>query len=229
MVFPSILFLLTAAAAAQQMPEPTYCFGFLKSAPNRPTLEKAEAQRIQAAHLAHLTALGKQGFLRAAGPIADAKTLRGILISKCKSVEEANEKSSADPAVKAGLLEVESYRWAGPPGIGDEYFRIRETNPEAPMKMAKHTLVLVYNAGDWKITSPKALRQHLANVEALRKEGKFAAGGPVTDSRDFLGPLIFRNMTMDEARKFVQDDPIFGQGVRLEVMEWWVAEDVLPR
>src|SRR5262249_7397571 len=94
--------------SAQEMPKPNYCFFFLTSAPNRPTLPEAEAKQIQAGHLAHLTALGDKGWLVAAGPLTgnNAK-IRGLGIAKCESVEESIRVESDDPAVKAGLLAIE--------------------------------------------------------------------------------------------------------------------------
>ncbi len=208
-------------------PKPNYCFGFLKAVPNRPTLSKEETDRIQAAHLAHLKALGEKRWLRAAGPIATPGPIRGILISACKSVEEANELASADPAVKGGRLAVESYSWVGPEGIADRYWKERESNPNAPDKMTKHALLIMHNTGEWKMT-PALFEKHHAYIAPARKSGKLAAAGPFFNSPAILGVYVLRDTTLDEARKFAEADPLFQHGARVEALEWWVAENVLP-
>lgn len=85
---------LTASLAGAE----PYFFGFLKSAPNRPTLPKEEASRIQTAHLAHLTAMAEEGALVAAGPLANGGTFRGVIIYKTATLEEALQRANADPA-----------------------------------------------------------------------------------------------------------------------------------
>lgn len=221
------LALSTLAAQPVEMPKPNYCFGFLKAAPNRPDLPKQELERIQAAHMAHLGKLAAEGWLLAAGPMGGTGVIRGILISKCASLAEAVEKASADPAVKAGRLVVEAYRWTGPEGIGEGYRKRREQQPDAQDKMAKHAMVIVRKGQGWKIPPEPVVRAHMAYLESQRKNG-LAAIGPFHDSPEILGVVIYRNTTLEEARSRTSRDPMFQSGVELEALDWWCAEGVLP-
>jgi uncharacterized protein YciI len=71
----------------------------------------AETEKIQTAHLNHLESLYKKGILLIAGPMADDGDLRGIVVLKVSSMEEAQALVNADPAVKAGRLRVELHPW----------------------------------------------------------------------------------------------------------------------
>lgn len=70
-------------------------------------------QEIQAAHLAHLERMAREGHMVAAGPFGDQKDerLRGLALYRVGSIEEARRLAAADPAVAAGRLEVEVMTW----------------------------------------------------------------------------------------------------------------------
>ena len=53
----------------------------------------------------------KKGILLIAGPMGDNGELRGIVVLKVNSMEEAKALVEADPAVKAGRLRVELHPW----------------------------------------------------------------------------------------------------------------------
>jgi uncharacterized protein YciI len=92
----------------------TYFMGFLKRGPNSSGPGDPE---IQKQHLAHLVAMSKAGKLLVAGPFADGGDIRGILIMKVASKDEAETLASADPAVKAGRLAVEMHPWLVQKGV----------------------------------------------------------------------------------------------------------------
>ena len=93
-----------------------YVMAFLRSGPNRPT-EKRISDSIQMAHLRNIIRLAKEGKLLLAGPFLDDQNIRGIFIFNVTTVEEARELASTDPAVKAGLLEMEFHPWYGPAAL----------------------------------------------------------------------------------------------------------------
>ncbi|MBI3679626.1 MAG: hypothetical protein HY235_04455 [Acidobacteria bacterium] len=227
MRFEIVLWLtLPVFAQTTGMPKPNYCFGLLRAAPNRPELPPEEAQRIQKEHLAHLTALGQKRWLVAAGPIATPGELRGILISKCQSVSEANQLASADPAVKHGRLVVESFGWAGPSGIGDRYWEAKAKDPGTPNKMLTHVLVFLRKGPNWNGFPPReTMETHLAHVAALRKAGKMAAAGPFPDGGDWIGVFCFTSgVGLDEAKGLAAQDPLVAGGLaRIEAYEWLAA------
>jgi uncharacterized protein len=102
-----------APAKPEGMPENmvVYQLGFLKKGPNSTPEKTAETSRIQEGHMAHLNAMGASGKLVVAGPVEKGEDLRGILVFKGITTEEAVRMASEDPAVKAGRLIVEIYPW----------------------------------------------------------------------------------------------------------------------
>jgi uncharacterized protein len=80
---------------------------------DRAELEPEAAQRIQRQHLGHLEAMRAAGHILVAGPLLSQPDprLRGIAIYRTGSVAAALELASADPAVRAGQLEVQAMTW----------------------------------------------------------------------------------------------------------------------
>jgi uncharacterized protein len=80
---------------------------------DRAELEPEAAERIQRQHLGHLEAMRAAGHILVAGPLLSQPDprLRGIAIYRTGSVAAALELASADPAVRAGQLEVQAMTW----------------------------------------------------------------------------------------------------------------------
>jgi uncharacterized protein YciI len=106
----SIFLFVSTFAFAEEPQLVTYYLGLLYKGSAR-TQAPEEAQKIQTAHLQHLESLYKQGILLIAGPMGDDGDLRGIVVLKVKSLEEAQALVNEDPAVKAGRLRVELHPW----------------------------------------------------------------------------------------------------------------------
>ncbi len=75
--------------------------------------DSAEAARLQRAHLDNITRMAEEGMLLLAGPFLDNTDIRGIYIFNVRGIEEAEELTSADPAIKAGVLKMELHPWYG--------------------------------------------------------------------------------------------------------------------
>jgi uncharacterized protein YciI len=99
------------AAAPAKPVMVTYYLGFLKRGPKWTAEATPEVMEIQKGHMAHMRKSADSGILILAGPIADSGDLRGILIYKAKSMDEAMAVASQDPAVLAGRLAVEMHPW----------------------------------------------------------------------------------------------------------------------
>ncbi len=69
-----------------------------------------EAERLQALHIAHLTAMVEAGHMYVAGPFDEQEddSLRGLGVYRTGSVARARELAESDPAVVAGRFEVEA-------------------------------------------------------------------------------------------------------------------------
>lgn len=89
-----------------------YVMAFLKS--GKVKLEdKKESDRLQMEHMKNIIRMAEEGKLILAGPFMDNQEIRGIYIFDVKTIEEAEELTSTDPAIKAGVLEMELHPWYG--------------------------------------------------------------------------------------------------------------------
>jgi len=92
-----------------------YCLRLYRAGPHRDQLPE-EQDRIQAEHLRYLFQLRAAGKLLINGPVLDDPVLKGVSIFNATDADEVRALSEADPAVKAGRLVYEIYRWFGIPG-----------------------------------------------------------------------------------------------------------------
>ena len=89
-----------------------YVFVVLKT--GKAKIEDAEKRKeLQAGHMKNISRLAEEGKLVLAGPFMEGGDLRGIYIFNVKTLEEAAELVKTDPAIKAGLFDVEMTRWYG--------------------------------------------------------------------------------------------------------------------
>lgn len=95
-----------------------YTVVLLLTPENPPELSEEEAERMQDAHLSHLAKLHDAGVLLAAGPLgepSEKRYYRGLSILSCEP-DEALRLKGEDPAVQAGVFEVEAMPWMLPAG-----------------------------------------------------------------------------------------------------------------
>jgi len=89
-----------------------YVIAFLKRGPNR-SQDSITIIELQRAHLNNINKLAEDGKLVLAGPFFGNEDLRGIYIFDVNSIEEAEELTNSDPAIKAGSLIMELKEWYG--------------------------------------------------------------------------------------------------------------------
>lgn len=94
----------------------SYVLAFLKKGPNRDQ-DSLEAIELQQAHMANIGRLAEEGVLVLAGPFNDNSDFQGIYIFDVETVEEAEELTKTDPAIKAGRLVMELHPWYGSAGL----------------------------------------------------------------------------------------------------------------
>jgi uncharacterized protein YciI len=77
-----------------------------------------ELERIHRAHLGYLGEMHAAGHMRTAGPLDEQadEALRGMCLYQTGSLEVARDLANADPAVRAGRLEVDAMYWYCPAG-----------------------------------------------------------------------------------------------------------------
>ena len=107
------------SVAAQNEPEfkmTMYQVAFLKRGPAWTSEVTAETTKIQAGHMANISAMAKSGKLILAGPFEEQGDLRGMFVFKA-TAEEARQLAAQDPAVQAGRLVLEWHSWYSAEGI----------------------------------------------------------------------------------------------------------------
>jgi uncharacterized protein YciI len=87
-----------------------YVMAFLKAGPTKIT-DSAQRAQLLRGHLQNIMRLAKEGKLVVAGPFLDNTSLAGVFIFDVRTTEEARELVNTDPAVKAGMFDVEFHPW----------------------------------------------------------------------------------------------------------------------
>lgn len=87
-----------------------YFIAFLKKGPNRSQTEE-ETNKLQSAHLAHLSKMYDLSYADISGPFGDDGDIRGITIYNVPTIQIADSLANADPMVKAGRLVIEVHPW----------------------------------------------------------------------------------------------------------------------
>ncbi|WP_461444338.1 YciI family protein [Maribacter sp.] len=87
-----------------------YYIAFLKRGPNR-SQNKAEADSLQALHMAHLGRMYEEGYADISGPFGDDGDIRGITIYNTPTLKIADSLANLDPMVKSGRLRIEVHPW----------------------------------------------------------------------------------------------------------------------
>jgi uncharacterized protein YciI len=230
----ALLLILTVAVSirAQTSAAPYYVV-FLRPDPARKELPKAEGERLQAAHMANIQKMGRDGVLMSAGPFDDTPvTISGIFVFKMSSLEAARALASKDPTVLAHRNTVDVHTWLGPPGIGVEYFRLHKLDPGTPENMQSHPLCLLYHGAAWEEKRSKRdqlLTAHERYVDQIRSLGKLGAAGAIQAPDDLLGMVIFKPVSLQEAQRLLRADPAVQAGVlRADFHAWWSSDHVLP-
>ena len=82
----------------------------LMKGPNR-NQDSASRVKIQAAHIANIVRLAKEGKIIMAGPIGVEDELQGIFLMNCKDSTEVESFVKTDTAVITGRLIMKYYPW----------------------------------------------------------------------------------------------------------------------
>jgi uncharacterized protein len=90
-----------------------YQLVILRAGDNVQEVPRDQLMEMQKQHLAHMSAIAEQGKILVAGPFSDQqdKSMRGMCIYRCDSIDEARQLAEGDPAVQAGRLKVEVLTW----------------------------------------------------------------------------------------------------------------------
>ena len=210
-------------AEAQRPKMATYYLVLLNKGPSRPTSPTPQDADIQKQHLAHLEKLAADGFGMAAGPMGDDGDLRGLVVMKTASAQQARELAEMDPAVKAGRLAVEVVAFLSPEGWFGK--------PAQPFSMEQLYFGFLTRGAQTAQDPDSAKRlqkEHIAYMEARHGEGKLVMAGPVLEGGDRRGLVVYRLGSLEEARRIAAGDPMVQAGrLAVELHPWYLARGVL--
>ena len=113
---PAVILLGCFSFAGQRTPASNaYVVGIRLKGPNwTPSLDTDAGRRMMEGHIVVIEKMIASGRLLAAGPFTDPTELRGLLLFRDCTVEEARAMAEEDPVVKAGQIRIEYHTWSVP-------------------------------------------------------------------------------------------------------------------
>jgi uncharacterized protein YciI len=192
----------------------------LESDPNKP----AAPQALKEKHVAYVMSLLESGKAIIAGPLAEDGDIRGVVIFKTKTADEAKSLVEADPLVKAGYMTIEMHPW-----WSEEVMK----SPVLPIKMSTAYLGFLVRGDKWtpeKTPQTEELQKaHLANINQLAEMKKLVVAGPFGDNGQLRGIFVFKVNSLAEAQSLADTDPAVQAGrLAIRMYTWTVPEGVLP-
>jgi uncharacterized protein YciI len=88
--------------------------GLLRKGPDWTAEQTPELTQAQRRHLALLQRLDEEGDLLIAGPIPGGEDLRGVVVCRAESTEQARSYFDQDAHIQSGRLRLEIYPWMVP-------------------------------------------------------------------------------------------------------------------
>ena len=235
---PSVLLAGVVAAFAAEAPKPPafqdYYFGLLRRGPSWSAERTPRTDSIQAGHMANIGRMHEAGLLVAAGPFERGQDRRGVFIFRADSIDRIRTLVAQDPAIAAGRLRMDLYRWSAPPGIGDLY-RVRSAREGHTDSMYVLQLAVLRYGPKWggfeDTETMTDLGAHGMRLMGLFRDGRVATGGrfyPGGPDSTISGVLVFRADSAT-ARALLTEDPAIKAGrFAAEWEKWWVAWGTLP-
>lgn len=220
----------TPAAAQDAFPAPadmqTFYVYFLNNGPNHGAGTPEQRNAIQAEHMAHLESLAPAA--KIAGPFGTPGTRRGMVVLTADSIDAARARAEADPAVKAGVFTVEIFTMIVPAN----WFTFGPV-PE-PYEMRTHVFAFLDSAPS-RVPLPEnemapLQHGHLARLYKLATEGKLLLAGPLADGGEHRGILVLATDNIEEAERWMADDPLIKAGqLVMAPLRWFAADGIMLR
>ncbi len=119
---PVVILLGCFAFAGQRTPvSSAYVVGIRLKGPNwTPNLDTDGGRRMMEGHIAVIEKMFASGKLLAAGPFTDPTELRGLLLFRDCTIEQARAMAEEDPVVKGGQIRIEYHTWSAPQKLRSE-------------------------------------------------------------------------------------------------------------
>jgi uncharacterized protein YciI len=195
----------------------------LKRGP-RATPADWETSDLRKEHVAYVRSLIASDKAMIAGRIMDDADLRGVVIFRTKSADEARAWIMGDPAIIAGHYEVEMHPW------WSEDVMKKTTTPDKSMTAY---LAFLVRGDKWtpeKTPQTEAIQKaHMDNINRLADMKKLVVAGPFGDNGALRGIFVFRVGSLEEARELAATDPAVKAGrLALQIHPWVVPDGILP-
>ena len=115
----ALLFLgLTVFAQQPEARQTQYVVGIRCKGPSwTANFNTPEAKRLLEGHVAVIKKMTASGKLVAAGAFDDPNELRGLMIFRNCTIDQAREMANEDPVVKSGQISIEFHTWGAAPGL----------------------------------------------------------------------------------------------------------------
>jgi uncharacterized protein YciI len=233
-----VVSVVSVASAAAQAPKPpagmdTYLFGVLRRG-SVPPAPKAEAEKMQRAHLQNMERMAAAGLLVGAGPIGDAGDYRGVFIFRDGVRDKVEAMLKDDPLIQSGRLTLDLLTWWGPEKIGEAYFANRKANPGATDNMVAYQLAFLLKGANRKADDDPETQRiqagHMAHIRKMAEAGQLIAAGPFMEDQALRGIFVFKLESLETAKAVAAQDPAVQAGrLVLDIHPWFVSEGVLPQ
>jgi uncharacterized protein len=229
LVVVAALFLTVSVAASQRYPAPTDMqtihIALLYRGPAATKDSSPEVQKIQEAHLAHITKLAKEGHALIAGPFGGDGDLRGVIFLKAASADAARALEADDPAVKAGRLRIEVVSVA----VAGNWFTFGPIKDDYVMRQFVFGF---FNVGPKPVGTPEnnatLMDDHLENFWSMRQAGTLVMAGPTMDSTTRVGVLVMAMDSVEKAKALLEQDPTVKAGrAAVELYPWYAADGIM--
>ena len=190
----------------------------------KPMPRNWQGSPLRRRHVAYLQSLMTSGKAVIAGPVKEDPELRGVIILRAKSADEARGWMMADPAVAAEFFTVELHPW------WSEDVMKRTATPNTVMTAY---LAFLVRGDKWtpeKTPETAAIQKaHMDNINRLAEMKKLVVAGPFGDNGTLRGIFVFRVGSIEEARELAATDPAVKAGrLALQIHPWLVPEGILP-
>lgn len=202
----------SATGAGPRATEPTYRLVFLVTGKDASAYSEERIAAMQEQHVANLMALGEQGRNKLAGPVQDARPLRGIVVMDVDGEPELEDAFAPDPYIAEGLMVVHSHPWRMTAGeLG---------TPRQPFTLGEYAIGLVHPADGAARSGLDASATRLASYLAELDSSPLAAGGPIAagESTTPCGMLLFRTPDLAALERILASAPEVRSGsLRVEL------------
>ena len=205
--------LLAGCASPVLPPTYDYTLAILTTAPHGDALSDEAVATAGAGHRAHIEAMGAEGTLLLAGPFGEPRAhdaWRGLYVFGLADMAAAQDLARADPAVVAGLFEIELMPWRSDRDLGPLRDEIERGKAEGqPFVPAAYVLAM-----------GEPISRARAALQTLSLQHRVVCTGSLGGERQGQQLAILTAETVDDALEWLSAaDP----GVHWELSSLWAT------